>query len=184
MSFCRFPRLRASFRFMFHLRQDALNHPWMSKWFHYRLAARLQIHLSYVCVCDMFDNVRCCWMIYLPTFGSFVRKKNRLSTYYIFHTLPYIFGRFCLCSKFQSIIPGAQVLVCPLHEDVFRLRPKASATEPAWRPEGFVENHGGGIFGCHDASAMCFLSLGSKLPSAKFMKILDELDNYMLFLFF
>ena len=46
-----------------------------------------------------------------------------------------------------------------------------------------MQNHGGGIFGCHNASAICFLSLGSKLPSAKFMKILDELDNYMLFLF-
>lgn len=42
-----------------------------------------------------------------------------------------------------------------------------------------MENHGVGIFGCHDASAICFLSLGSKLPSAKFMKILDELDNYI-----
>ena len=93
MNFCWFPRLRASFRFMFQLRQDALNHPWMSKCLHYCLAARLQMHLGqkswlhyicHMCVCDIFDNVRCCWMIYLPTFGSFVRKK--LGTYYIFHT--------------------------------------------------------------------------------------------------
>lgn len=93
MNFCWFPGLRASFRFMFQLRQDALNNPWMSKCFHYCLAANAfgpkelaTLHLSCVCVCvtclTMSDAAG--WYIYLQTFGSFVQKK--IGTYYIFHT--------------------------------------------------------------------------------------------------